>query len=180
MLPVRPADIVVDAGPADLITVDEAKSWLRVDHGEEDGLIAMLVSAASSHLDGPRGVFGRAMGGGTYTVRHEAHIVGTRLGFGLSGDIDGDVAVNGVADPAVEVLRTHGRPYVLAVADQLTDQACTLTATFAAGVPDTARALALTLVSQMYHHREETVTSRAEANPQVRRLMNVLQTKWVA
>lgn len=33
-----------------ILTIDEAKTWLRVDGNEEDGLIQMLIGAAETYL----------------------------------------------------------------------------------------------------------------------------------
>ncbi|WP_369806542.1 head-tail connector protein, partial [Geobacillus sp. FJAT-46040] len=33
-----------------IITLDEAKQWLRVEHSDEDGLISTLINAAEKYL----------------------------------------------------------------------------------------------------------------------------------
>ncbi len=33
-----------------IITLEEAKQWLRIDHNDEDGLIIMMISAAEKYL----------------------------------------------------------------------------------------------------------------------------------
>ena len=43
------------------ISLDEARAHLRVTGGEEDALIASLISAATAHLDGWKGILGRAI-----------------------------------------------------------------------------------------------------------------------
>jgi uncharacterized phiE125 gp8 family phage protein len=52
---------ILVTAPAALVTKNEAKAWLRVDSGDEDELIQMLVDAAISHLDGYAGILGRAL-----------------------------------------------------------------------------------------------------------------------
>lgn len=48
--------------PADLpVSLDEAKKECRVNHDEEDSLIAGYIEAAVSHLDGYRGILGRCL-----------------------------------------------------------------------------------------------------------------------
>jgi uncharacterized phiE125 gp8 family phage protein len=43
------------------ITVGDVKEQVRVDHDEEDGLIASHIAAATTYLDGPRGILGRCL-----------------------------------------------------------------------------------------------------------------------
>lgn len=52
----------------DFITLGEAKAQCRVDHNDEDTLIAQLVSAAITYLDGYSGVLGRAVVTQTWKV----------------------------------------------------------------------------------------------------------------
>lgn len=47
--------------PAVLLTPAEAKAHLRVDHADDDALIAALIEAATTHLDGWSGILGRAL-----------------------------------------------------------------------------------------------------------------------
>ena len=43
------------------ITLAEAKAHCRVDHSDEDTLIASMITAAAQHLDGRRGYLGRCL-----------------------------------------------------------------------------------------------------------------------
>lgn len=52
--------IVAVTPPSPLVTLEEAKHQLRVDHDEEDSLIQLYIDAASSRLDGPSGILGVA------------------------------------------------------------------------------------------------------------------------
>lgn len=54
-----------DATP--LILSDMAKLHLRIDHGDEDTLVDLLIAAVSGHLDGPGAVLGRAVVRRTWT-----------------------------------------------------------------------------------------------------------------
>lgn len=44
-----------------LLTLEETKTFLRVDTSDDDGLILSLIAAATARLDGPRGILGRAL-----------------------------------------------------------------------------------------------------------------------
>ncbi len=44
-----------------LLTLEETKTFLRVDTGDDDTLILGLIAAATARLDGPRGILGRAL-----------------------------------------------------------------------------------------------------------------------
>lgn len=46
---------------SEVVTLQQAKAWLRVDGDEEDALISGLIAAAVAHLDGWSGVLGRAL-----------------------------------------------------------------------------------------------------------------------
>lgn len=48
-------------GPAALLTLTEAKAHLRVDHSDDDALIASLALAATDHFDGYSGTLGRCL-----------------------------------------------------------------------------------------------------------------------
>ncbi|WP_426315679.1 head-tail connector protein [Methylobacterium fujisawaense] len=54
--------VTVVTPPAPIVTLDDAKAHLRVDHSDEDALIAGLVEVATAWLDGPDGWLGRSLG----------------------------------------------------------------------------------------------------------------------
>ena len=55
-------NIELVAPPAQrVLTLDEVKAHLRVQHNAEDGLIASLMLAAEQYLDGRNGILGRAL-----------------------------------------------------------------------------------------------------------------------
>lgn len=58
--PVNPPELVT-APTADLVTLAEMKQHLRVTHDAEDDLIQAYINAAMAHLDGWRGLLGRAI-----------------------------------------------------------------------------------------------------------------------
>lgn len=58
-LSLRPVLVTPPAVP--LITRDEVKAYSRIDGGDEDALIEVLIAAATAWLDGWRGILGRAL-----------------------------------------------------------------------------------------------------------------------
>lgn len=54
-------DLIRTTAPAALMTVEQAKAHLRVDHDDDDTLITDLVEAAVDLLDGYAGTLGRAL-----------------------------------------------------------------------------------------------------------------------
>lgn len=54
--------VLVISPPAPAVSLEEAKTHLRVRHNEEDALIASYIAAAQGHIDGPEGWLGRAIG----------------------------------------------------------------------------------------------------------------------
>jgi uncharacterized phiE125 gp8 family phage protein len=55
--------VIVIEPPSPVVSVEDAKMHLRVEHSEDDSLIAGLIAAATGWLDGPDGWLGRALGG---------------------------------------------------------------------------------------------------------------------
>jgi uncharacterized phiE125 gp8 family phage protein len=60
------------APTADLISLNDAKLHLRVDHSDDDTLISGLIAAAVAHLDGYSGVLGRALLTQTWKIEANA------------------------------------------------------------------------------------------------------------
>jgi len=69
------------APAAEPITLAEAKAHLRVDHDDEDTLIAALVSASVAHLDGWTGILGRCVITQTWVQAFDAFSYRLRLPF---------------------------------------------------------------------------------------------------
>jgi phage conserved hypothetical protein, phiE125 gp8 family len=60
--------VAVVTAPDPVVTLDQAKAHLRVDHAEDDELIEGLVAAATQWIDAPAGWLGRAIGRQTLEV----------------------------------------------------------------------------------------------------------------
>jgi uncharacterized phiE125 gp8 family phage protein len=50
---------IVEPPAERMVTLDEAKAHLRVDHDDDDALIEAYILAAEQRIDGPRGICGR-------------------------------------------------------------------------------------------------------------------------
>lgn len=55
------APVLVTPPTADVVSIEEVRAHLRVDHSDDDAMIATLIKAAISHFDGYSGVLGRAL-----------------------------------------------------------------------------------------------------------------------
>lgn len=60
--------ILIEPPTEPVITVEEAKLWLRVDGDEEDETIAAMIAAATSRFDGRDGVLGRCLAPQTWRL----------------------------------------------------------------------------------------------------------------
>lgn len=74
----KPVRIV--APDATILSLDEAKAHLRIDHDHEDWQISDMIEAADAHLDGWAGVLGRCVRPQTWRYQVAA-LADTRLPF---------------------------------------------------------------------------------------------------
>ncbi|KPH66897.1 head-tail connector protein [Novosphingobium sp. ST904] len=168
--------VVVVTPPAPVVTLDEAKSHLRVRHNDEDALIEAYVTAATAHIDGPAGWLGRSIGEQVLEARFSLIFEGNaneiRLPFGpvveLVGvryrDYDETEQDADLADfeLAGDTLRRPGRPS-LWEGGSLRDEAATVQyRTGYAEPPAPIRAAILMMVGDLYANRE-TVAIGASA-----------------
>lgn len=66
--------VVVITRPEPLVDIDTAKAHLRVDHNDDDTLIAAYIAAACAHIDGPGGWLNAAIGAQTLELRRDSFI----------------------------------------------------------------------------------------------------------
>lgn len=66
------------------VSVEEAKSWLRVDHDEEDASILAIINAATAELDGKDGILGQTLVTQTWRADYDRFPAGTELRLPLS------------------------------------------------------------------------------------------------
>jgi uncharacterized phiE125 gp8 family phage protein len=74
--------VLVITPPAPVVSLDEVKAHCRVDDSDEDALLEVFAAAATSHIDGPDGWLGRALGAQVLEARCDVACGGTiRLPF---------------------------------------------------------------------------------------------------
>lgn len=71
--------VLVTPPASSLVTLSDAKEWLRVDSSAEDVVIDSLVSAANDYLDGPYGVLGRALVTQTWALQMNGFPSGRKI-----------------------------------------------------------------------------------------------------
>lgn len=64
--------LVLVTAPDPILSLEEVKLHLRVDHDDDDDLIAALIEAAVGHIDGDAGWLGRALGPQTWDWKIDA------------------------------------------------------------------------------------------------------------
>ena len=127
------------------VTLADAKDYLRVDHSDEDAVIAALLDAAVAHLDGWTGVLGRAIMPQTWRVSAEAGDVVLPMPDVTAASVDyGDGAV------ALDVTATAAGPRVTLTQDGDVTFTCGLPAQL---LPSAQMAVKL-LVAHWYQNRE--------------------------
>lgn len=134
--------------PASLpVTLAEAKAHCRVDHDDEDAMLTAYISAAVAHLDGWRGVLGRAIMPQTWAV---------------TVDAAGDYVLPMPDVTAAEIDGTALTITPTALGPQITTEAAG-TVQFTCGLPDeqipAAKAAVLLLVGHWYANREAVSAS---------------------
>lgn len=166
--------VVVDPPEGPIISLEMAKSHLRVDHDDDDELIASLVAAAMKHVDGPDGWLGRALLTQTLEARFSAFCDELSLPYppivevesvmyddsdGVEQTVDADLyRVVGLPRlPRLEIVYGESWP-------TSRDQSEAIRVRYIAGygdepddVPEPIRHGLLLLVGHLYEHREEVI-----------------------
>lgn len=152
------------------VSLAEVKAHLRIEHADEDGMIAIYLSAAVSFLDGWSGILGRCLINQTW--RQDFAEFEDRLRLPFVGATDVAVSYRNLAEAAVPlnasdfVLKTDALGAYLDPAPDTdwpatgkTHPPVSVTATYgygatAASVPADIRSAILVHVGQMYADRE--------------------------
>ena len=181
----RNAPALVTAPTEEPVTLEEAKAHLRVDESDEDGLIAALISAAVSHIDGWSGILGRCMvtqtwgesfdgfpsgyHGNKLRLRLDPNLSITWIKYSDSANVEQTLSQTVYEGPFVDDIG----PYVALRENQVWPStyerydAVTVRYTVgyraAAQVPHAIRQAILLLVGHWYYSREAVVLSKAPA-----------------
>lgn len=156
------------AAPAtEPVSLEEARSHLRVDFDDDDALITALIEAATAHLDGWTGILGRAII--TQTWRQDFPNFGCELRLPLHPVAsitsvtyyDGDNVQRTLANSYYELLKDGGGAYVALKPDQswpgTKSRAAAVSVTFVAGeatAPGAIKAAILLMIGHLYENRE--------------------------
>ena len=140
------------------VTLEEAKTHLRVDSAEEDTLITALIAAAVGHMDGPTGVLGRCIMPQTWSQEYET----------ACGDLVLPLApvssITSITDDFADYrLLKDGRGYFLRLNDDASWPTGAVVVEFAAGysdVPDPLRSAMLLHIGTLFEHRETLAEGR--------------------
>lgn len=160
-----------------VVSIDELRAHLRVDGTDEDALIASLQDAAVGHLDGWRGVLGRAILPQTWRQAFDGW--GT-LRLALPDVTDVTVTYTDAAgdeQPATtsDLQRDYRGPYVVAAGPDT----ARVTVTYVCAMPveqlPVVQAVVKMLVAHWFQHREAAGPSMAETPMAVQSLVDAMR-----
>jgi len=167
---------VLVAAPAEApVSLAEAKAHLRVEHDEDDTLLAVMIDAATQRLDGRTGILRRCLMRQTWRVDLSGFprsgiiplpvfllpavsitVAYTDAGGTVVDLAAGDAALLGTVTGPV-VRRSAGIAWPLtAVADDAVRITCVCGSATAADVPAPIRSAILLMVGDLYRNRETT------------------------
>lgn len=161
LMPVR------TAAPAPVVSLEETKRRLRVEHSEDDALITALVAAATEHFDGWSGVLGRALGTQSWRQDYCGFSACMRLPLAPAASVtsvvyfDAENAAQTLDDSTYVLLADAIGPFVRLKPDQTWpssyDRPDAVSITFVAGTASIAepiRTAIIMLAGHLYEHRE--------------------------
>lgn len=174
----RSVVVVITPPTVPLVSVDEARRHLRVDHAADDTFITSLVETVRSWLDAPAGWLGRALLKQTLELRFDGFVGCHEMPLPFPPTIsiasvkyDDTDGVEQTLDPLSYrmVGGGVGKSYLVPVYNALWPrtrwQAEAVRIRYDAGygttadkVPDAIRHAALLLIGHFYEHREEVVS----------------------
>lgn len=178
-------NLTLQAAPAaDPVSLAEVKAHLRVDHDDDDTIIALYVDAALAHLDGDEGLLGRALVTQTWDQTIDDFPYGDDLPLMLApvqsvtSITYRDMGGNTQTFPAESYMlrNRHGLTWVHLKDDytwpETDDEPDAVTVRFVAGygdaaaVPAAIKAAMLLHIGHLYENREAVTLDRAgEALP---------------
>lgn len=157
------------AAPSAIVSLEETKRRLRIDHSDDDALITALVAAATEHFDGWSGVLGRALGTQSWRQDYCGFSACMRLPLAPVASVttvkyfDGGNVERTLADSVYVLLVDAIGPFLRLKPDQVWPGSYTrpdaVSITFEAGqasdaVPGPIRTAIIMLAGHLYEHRE--------------------------
>lgn len=157
--------VTVITPPEPIVSLDEAKQHLRVEHDSDDAYIDGLIAVATSAIDGPSGWLGRALGEQTLETRFDCWPRPLKLPYPPEIEI---VSVTYIDPAGVEQSwpLTEPLPYddLPAVRGRRADIRIRWKAGYPAGkVPGAIRHAILLMVGDLYANRENGGPSASAA-----------------
>lgn len=157
-----------------VVTTTEAKSFLRIDHSDDDTLIDLLIEAATKHLDGRNGTLQRALNPQTWELSYDSFPCGsieiplpplTEVLSVKYDDSNGDEQTIASTNYYVDIASEPGwvvpvstfiwpTPLVAANAVRIRFTAGYAEESGSSGVPETIKTAIKMMVADLYDYRE--------------------------
>lgn len=162
--------VVVVTPPDPIVSLDEAKRHLRVDHDDENAYVESLIAVATAWLDAPAGWLGRALGEQVLEVRYAAWPRPLRLPYLPEIEITAITYVDPAGAAQILPLSGGAVPYagLPAVRGRDGDVRIRYRAGYAKAqdgkstVPAPIRHAILLMVSHLFNNRDAVTTTAAQ------------------
>lgn len=177
--------VVVVTPPDPVVSLAEAKEHLRVRHSAEDMLIEGMVAAATSHIDGPGGWLGRAIGTQVLEAAFPTYAYADNFALPYPPLID--IVSITYRDAQRQTVTVPGEQYdiVDGLVEAVGDVAWSLARPSAAGLrvryragyatlPPAIRAAIMLMVGDLYRNRDSSTPVQASAIPMSTTVDNLL------